>query len=233
MEIRCRGQGRPTIIMENGGVPLIDEFGPLKDATAAQWRSCSYDRAGTGKSESSPAPRSAVNIAAELDQLLTAAGEEGPFVIVSWSSGAFYTLTYARRYPLHVAGIVFLEPRTPAYHLAVPRLLDNAKNAELLAKLPPAYGEELAAWDTDAQALIDAGPLPDVPVIVLTGGSPAAKASFTAPADDYALWLRTHEELATSVARGRHVIVGDAEHKIWERDAGAVLDAIRWVIEQK
>ncbi len=233
LEIRCQGQGSPTIIMENGGLPLVDEFRPLKDDASATWRTCSYDRAGTGRSEASQAPRSATTIAAELDQLLTAANEDGPFVFISWSAGAFYTLTYAHAYPTRVAGIIFVEPRTPAYHLAVPRLLDNATNADLLAKLPPAYGEELAAWEADAKALVDAVPLPDIPVVVLTAGAPEAKARFIAPADDYALWLRTHEELAASVPRGRHVTVNDAEHKIWERDAAAVLDAIRWVIEQK
>lgn len=216
------------MILENGALPFIDIFDEFKQQVSAEWRVCSYDRAGTGKSQAGTEPRTASTIADELHRLLIAAGEQGPFVFGSWSAGAQYTLAYAVAHPDHVAGIVFIEPRTPAYHLAMPSPFAGEENQALLETLPAAYWEEVEAWDENARALIDV-PIPDVPVVVLTAGSREAQNALVPPNDDYALWLKTHQELAAQFPRGTHKIVPDAEHRIWERNPGAVLDAIRTV----
>jgi pimeloyl-ACP methyl ester carboxylesterase len=228
LEIRCRGSGSPTIVFETGALPFADVFGDLLKETAATWRACSYDRAGTGKSDAGATTRSAAVIASELQRLLEAAGEHGPFVFVSWSAGAQYTLAYAIAYPSRVAGIVFVEPRTPEYQLAMPSPFASEENQALLQQLPAPYRLEVEAWDDNARALADAV-VPDVPVVVLTAGSPEARAALSPPTDDYAYWTRTHEELAARFPRGRHIVVPDAEHRVWERNPGAVLDAIRVV----
>jgi pimeloyl-ACP methyl ester carboxylesterase len=231
LEIRCSGQGAPTVVFESGALPFIDVFEDFKRTVSGEWRACSYDRAGTGKSEAGPEPRTAPAIAAELRRLLDAAGEQGPFVFVSWSAGAQYTLAYGAAYPDDVAGIALVEPRLPAYQLAMPSPFAGAEQQELLGRLPAPYRLEIEAWGDNARAIQDIE-LPDVPVIVLTAGSAEAMAALAPPGDDYALWARTHEELAASVPRGRHVVVEDAEHRVWERNPVAVLEAIRWAVGQ-
>jgi pimeloyl-ACP methyl ester carboxylesterase len=231
LEIRCRGSGSPTVLFENGALPFVDVFGDLLSETAARWRACSYDRAGTGKSDAGPIPRSGAAIASELERLLEAAGERGPFVFVSWSAGAQYTLAYSIAYPSRVAGIVFVEPRTPAYQLTMPSPFASEENQALLQQLPAPYRLEVEAWDDNARALADAD-LPDVPVMVLTAGSSEARATLVRPTDDYDVWVETHKELAAKFPRGMHVVVPDAEHRVWERNPGAVLEAIRVVAEE-
>lgn len=231
LEIRCLGQGAPTVLFETGALPFIDVFEDFKRTASGEWRVCSYDRAGTGRSEPGPEPRSALQIAQELRRLLDAAGERGPFVFVSWSAGAQYTLAYATAYSGDVAGIVFVEPRLPAYQLATPSPFAGAEQQDLLGRLPTPYRLEVEAWDDNARGLKEVA-LPDVPVAVLTAGSPEAVAALASAGDDHALWARTHAELAASVSRGRHVTVDDAEHRVWERNPGAVLEAIRWVAGQ-
>jgi pimeloyl-ACP methyl ester carboxylesterase len=229
LQIRCEGQGSPTVVFENGALPLLDIFEAFRALVAQERRACSYDRAGTGKSEAGPEPRDAQRIAAELHALLESSGERGPLVFVSWSAGAMYTMEYAQRYPDDVAGIVFVDPRTPAYHLAVgATFLQDPENVRLLDMLPPTYRMEFMSWDADAAAWAARGALPDVPVVVLSAGASEAAAAL-APPDDYPLWVRTHADLAASLPRGTHIVVNDAEHRVWERNPEAVLNAIRSV----
>jgi hypothetical protein len=57
-------------------------------------RVCSYDRAGTGWSESQPGVQDANNISQQLHLLLKAAAEKPPFVLVSASVAGFYSRVY-------------------------------------------------------------------------------------------------------------------------------------------
>ncbi len=227
LAIRCQGQAAPTVLYEAGAFPVTDEFGDeiLADV-ARDHRVCSYDRAGVGKSEAGPNPRDGKQIALELDQLLTNAGETGPFVLVSWSVGALYAPLYAVAHPDNVAGFVFIDPRTAAYQLRVgsdPRLTTAAGG------LPPAYGEELRDWDLSATEVQNAGALPDRPLIVLTAGSAASIADGNTREGGYDFWRSSHDDLAASVPGGKNIIVDNAEHKIWAANAAAVLDAINTV----
>jgi pimeloyl-ACP methyl ester carboxylesterase len=227
LAIRCQGQAAPTVIYENGAFPVTDPFADeIMADVARDHRVCSYDRAGVGKSEVGPNPRDGKQIALELDQLLTNAGETGPFILVSWSVGGLYTPLYAIAHPENVAGYVFIDPRVSAYQLQVgsdPRLTTAA------ADLPPAYGEELRAWDESAEEVRDGGPLPDRPLIVLTAGSPAAIADANTREGGYELWRSSHDDLAASVSDGRNIMVENADHTIWEANPDAVLHAINTV----
>lgn len=232
LALRCDGQGAPTVIFENGAMPFVDVFEGFRQQAAQRWRACSYDRAGTGKSEPGPAPRDAATIADELDRLLAAAGERPPYILAPLSAGAFYILMYVHRYPQNVAGIVMIDPRLPAYQLAVPSVLDDPEKAALIEKLPEGYRLEYQPWNDDARWLIDAVPLPDIPIAVLTANSPEQIASFKPPLDDRALWVQSHGDLADSVPRARHILVDDAGHMIHQQNPQAVLDAIAWVVDQ-
>lgn len=213
-------------------MPLVDVFTDFKSIVAAEgWRVCSYDRAGTGKSDPGPHPRDASRTATELDLLLTNAGEQGPFVFATLSAGALYTMTYAHAFPERVRGIVFIDPRLPKYQLGVPTVFDDPEKASLIAKLPEPYRLEYESWSTDAQRLIDAGSLPDVPIVVLTAGDPEHTKNLVPPWDNAALWLQTHRDLAASVPRGEQRTIADAAHIIFQKNPLSVIDALRKVTE--
>jgi len=87
MNIDCSGRGLPTVILESGsGGPSVDWL-MVQPEVAKFSRVCSYDRAGYGWSDPGPEPRSSLQIAHELKQLLQAAGEKGPYVLVGHSMG--------------------------------------------------------------------------------------------------------------------------------------------------
>jgi len=104
MNIDCSGQGSPTVILESGsGGPSVDWL-MVQPEVAKFSRVCSYDRAGYGWSDSGPEPRSSVQIAHELKQLMQAAGEKGPYVLVGHSMGGYDIRVYTGQYPSDVAG---------------------------------------------------------------------------------------------------------------------------------
>lgn len=232
LEIRCEGDGPVTVVLENGASPFVDVFADFKPLVAAEgWRVCSYDRAGTGKSEPGPKPRDAAQIAQELDTLLSKAGEQGPFVFGTLSAGAFYTLRYAQDHPELVRGIVFIDPRLPAYQLAMPTVFDDPEKASLIAKLPEPYRLEYETWSDDSRKLNDDGPLADIPIVVLTAGDPEHAKNLSPPWDDYGFWVQTHQDLAASVPRGEQRTIGDAAHIIFQENPLAVIHAFRAVID--
>jgi len=109
LNIDCSGQGLPTVILESGsGGPSVDWL-IVQPEVAKFARVCSYDRAGYGWSDSGPEPRSSLQIARELKQLLQAAGEKGPYVLVGHSMGGYDIRVYTGQYPNDVAGMVLVD----------------------------------------------------------------------------------------------------------------------------
>jgi pimeloyl-ACP methyl ester carboxylesterase len=109
MNIDCSGSGSPTVILESGsGGPSIDWL-LVQPEVAKFARVCSYDRAGYGWSDSGPEPRSSLQIAHELKQLLQAADEKGRYVLVGHSMGGYDVRAYAGQYPNNVVGMVLVD----------------------------------------------------------------------------------------------------------------------------
>jgi pimeloyl-ACP methyl ester carboxylesterase len=115
IQIDCRGQGTPTIVLEAG----LDPYGalgwaPVHDSLAAITRTCAYSRAGILWSDPAPGRFRVARAAADLHQALLAAGERAPLVMVGHSIGAPYVMTFAARYPADVAALAFIDGSHPA-----------------------------------------------------------------------------------------------------------------------
>ena len=120
MNIDCSGQGSPTVILESGsGGPSVDWLMVQPDVAKFS-RVCSYDRAGYGWSDAGPEPRSSLQIARELKQLLKAAGEKGPYVLVGHSMGGYDIRAYTGQYPSDVAGMVLVDASHEDQELRAP-----------------------------------------------------------------------------------------------------------------
>jgi pimeloyl-ACP methyl ester carboxylesterase len=133
MNIDCSGQASPTVILESGfGGPSVDWL-MVQPEVAKFSRVCSYDRAGYGWSDSGPEPRSSLQIARELKQLLQAAGEKGPYVLVGHSMGGYDVRVYTAQYPDDVAGVILVDASHEDQELRAPdsvreRLRDSRKH---------------------------------------------------------------------------------------------------------
>ena len=116
MHIICEGPkgAGPTILFEAGAFGLSADWGAVQDKVVAQgMRACSYDRAGMGLSAPGPAPRDGVAVASDLEKLLAAAHEGGPFILVGHSMAGPRIQLFANRNPTKVAGLVYVDAATP------------------------------------------------------------------------------------------------------------------------
>jgi pimeloyl-ACP methyl ester carboxylesterase len=119
LHIVCEGpaDGGPTLVFESGVWGFSADWGAVQQMTTQRgWRSCAYDRAGMGFSDAAPGPRDGVAIATDLEHLLEAAKEPGPYILVGHSMAGLRLPTFARRNPGKVAGIVLADPTVP--HIA-------------------------------------------------------------------------------------------------------------------
>ena len=107
LHIHCTGSGRPTVVLEGGGGAHAIDWALVQPQVAGSTRICSYDRAGLGWSDRGPAYETVEQTVSDLHNLLRAADENGPFVLVGASIGGIYIRAYQRTYPDEVAALVF------------------------------------------------------------------------------------------------------------------------------
>jgi len=109
LNLNCTGSGGPTVILESGlGEPARSWTG-VQAGVERFTRVCSYDRAGYGRSDPGPQPRSSLQIAGELHALLATAQESGPYVLVGHSFGGYNVRVYAGLYRNEVSGAVLVD----------------------------------------------------------------------------------------------------------------------------
>ena len=113
LHLSCSGSGSPTVVLLNGLGATSPQWERVNPAVARTTRVCVYDRAGQAWSDDSPNRADATSAATDLNRLLNAAGETGPFVLAGHSLGGIHALTYTAMYPKDVAGIVLLDSASP------------------------------------------------------------------------------------------------------------------------
>src|ERR1700684_4027575 len=82
LEARVKGTGNPAVVFETGftgGIPL---YWRLQDSIAEHTRTLVYERAGLGRSDPGPQPRTAEQMARDLHSLLAALDIRPPLVLV-------------------------------------------------------------------------------------------------------------------------------------------------------
>ena len=112
----CWGTGTPTVLLETGGDNIEEWTGSgIVDELADRTRVCTYDRAGTGRSDAAPNERrDADDVVTEAHALLEAAHVDGPLVLLGRSFGGMIVTHYADVLPEDVVGVVVLDTPAPS-----------------------------------------------------------------------------------------------------------------------
>jgi len=107
------GDAGPTVVLETGWPGCGIGWDRVRGPVGRFARVVTYDRAGTGKSESGPLPRHAEQIAKELHTALHNAGLQPPYILVGQSWGGPCIRVFAKLYPDDVSGMVLVDPTQP------------------------------------------------------------------------------------------------------------------------
>ena len=110
LHLDCRGEGRPSVVVENGGGAFSIDWALVQPEVAKFTRICTYDRAGYAWSDPSALRNLPDEVIADLHLLLKTALIERPAVLVGQSIGGILVRDYQRRFPEHVAGLVLVDP---------------------------------------------------------------------------------------------------------------------------
>lgn len=112
----CWGKGEPIVLLETGGTNIEEWTGSaFVSELAPITRVCTYDRAGTGKSDAAPNERrDAEDVVTEASDLLKAAQVDGPLVLLGRSFGGMVVTHYAEMLPDDVVGVVVYDTPAPS-----------------------------------------------------------------------------------------------------------------------
>ena len=225
-----QGRGTPTVILESGLGQGREAWAKILSDVADLTRVVAYDRAGLGQSEPGPKPRTAQQMAGELHTALKNAGLAPPYVLVAHSGSGFTVRVFASLYPKEVAGLVFVDPTQEGLTDWIKTHQPEVwKQLETEKQKAPEGGvrDEILAADTSQKQAQTAGPLPDVPVILLTG---MRTDNFRTP-ELLAAWLNLHQEWLKKIPHGKHVLAQNSGHFIQDQEPELVIGAIREIVE--
>lgn len=245
----CAGEGSPTVLIEPGGgvsletvfslerpIGWANVFPAVKKAT----RICVYDRAGLGRSDKAPVPRTSADVTADLHKLLEQAAIAPPYVIAGQSFGGMNARMFAATYPSAVVGIVLVDSSHPDEYPEVAKVLPPASPGESPFLKGWREGPDLSKtreWvdlKTNADLVRASRGFGDTPLIVLT-----ASPSWNDPSapDDVeplidAVHQRVQAQLLSLSTNSKQVIATKAGHNIQAEEPQLVINAILDVVAQ-
>ena len=171
LEARVKGTGNPAVVFETGftgGIPL---YWKLQDRIAEHTRTLVYERAGIGRSDSGPQPRTAEQIARDLHSLLAALDIRPPIVLVGHSAGGLFMRVFAHDYPAEVAAMVFIDPATEESYERM-RQSSPKEWQTMETKLSAGLGRQWVALPASLDEARSAWPLPPIPYVMITAMKP-------------------------------------------------------------
>lgn len=110
VSVKGSPKAKYTVIFESGAGGTSKDWDKVKQLLPASIRTVAYDRAGSGKSEKGPLPRTMAQEVFELHELLKNIHLKGPYILVGQSIGGLMTRLYTEQYGSDVIGLVLVDP---------------------------------------------------------------------------------------------------------------------------
>jgi pimeloyl-ACP methyl ester carboxylesterase len=245
LEAIVYGTGSPAVVIEPSFGGAAGEWQAIAERIAGEATVITYNRAPYGGSSRARDRRSAGEIVADLDGLLSGLGITGPLILIGHSMGGVYLRAFAARHLDRVAGMVLVDSShegqwavLPAHYSLKNRLLGSLLVPQIFFFSRKKWRGGADRWSmvreyltfkrlTAADAPLAPGGLGERPLAVLTRGREA-------PADSDGLWEAWYglqRELAGLSRNSRHVVSDSPQHYLNEGDpdliVATVLDIIR------
>lgn len=236
LEYITSGSGSPAIVLVNGAGGPLEGWYRVYAELAAISTVFAYNRPGIGGSDRPNSPQTGDVIVTILRELLMTIGIVPPYILVGHSLGGLYVNLFARRFPGEVAGVVLLDAAAPGDEIlqhTYQTTLQRGLNA-VIGLFDPIFGRdknrEVAFVSETVNQLNNAGPFPDVPLIVVSGGKPISPVFMSAKA----LQIRRENQMALSALSryGEQMIAARSGHFPQFSEPERVVRAIQQVHER-
>jgi pimeloyl-ACP methyl ester carboxylesterase len=170
------GSGTPPIVLFSGAGVSLQGWEPLYPEIEKLGTVLGWNRFGLQGSDAPPERQTGTVVLGSLRELLGYSGLEPPYVLVAHSLGGLFANLFARLWPEQVAGVLFLEATHPDDREVLQK--HGQQLVQALGKLltlpevffRPNVQRELACVEDTVREIASAGPFPEVPVRVITGG---------------------------------------------------------------
>jgi pimeloyl-ACP methyl ester carboxylesterase len=221
LRMRIEGQGSPAVVLEIGLGGPLEEWDMVQAEVARFTKVVAYDRIGAAETKSK---LTGEDVGRELHAALAKAGVKPPYILVGQSLGGMYNRLFASLYPNEVAGMVLLDPTQEVF---LNWMKVHHPKRVLSKEIIKNWATGAGFWDTVAQ--VAAAPLPDVPIVVVTG---------TKFIDDplmierLPIWTAAHAKWVAAQPQGRHVLAPDSGHGVQVEVPGLVVALVREVVEK-
>lgn len=246
----CLGEGSHTVLIDTGVGDASANWVPIQQELSKHLKVCVYDRAGYGMSGPGPGPRTSSLIVEELYTMVKSAEINGPYIIVGHSFGGFTAQLFAKTYTDETAGIVLVDSSHPQQVDRLAKLdLFETENRRIITgrsevikedsselqkkwhmlnsrrKAVFAQMDELKYFQDSADEVSNAGPMPDIPLAVLTRGiSQLPTLENSESMED--VWLAMQIDLANSSQQGYQKIIPNSGHNIHIDKPDAVVNSV-------
>ncbi|MFH8252593.1 alpha/beta fold hydrolase [Microbacterium sp. B2969] len=241
LAVHCTGSGSPTVIILHGWIdqPRVtshDYYGRLTGELKPDFRVCDYDRANVGDSDTVAGTQTPEMVVGDLDGVMEAIGDDGPYLLVGQSAGGMVASAYAVAHPEKVAGIVMVDasfdeevtiedvgmvPEGAGPCDPVNRKFDGEESLQKIDNCT------MYKWAYERRDL-----RPRVPLVYLA----AKRASWNHETAFGPEWptaiVALMKSYAASWSPGKFEWV-DSDHDIHLERPDIVADAVRWVAEQR
>jgi pimeloyl-ACP methyl ester carboxylesterase len=229
--IDCQGTatpGSPTVVLDAGLGVDSGTWARVQPLLTGVTRVCRYDRAGLGRSEPGPMPRTSQQMVEELRALLEVTGLQPPYILAGASFGGLNAQLYAIQYPDEVVGMALVDSLHPDFDVRIEQLFTPEQVAERRAEL--ASNLEGLTFDdilTSQTQVREAGLLPDVPLVVLRHGRPFEFSPGWPAEEVEALWVDLPTDLASRSTDSQLIVADRAGHRIHEMRPDLVIQALK------
>jgi len=229
LPFRQSGSGNPTVVFEAGAGEQWQTWDKVLPGGSKLTRTFAYTRRGYS---GLPAltHRDAVSIVEELRSLLREQQVEPPYILVGHSIGGLYMQVFAKTYPEEVAGIVLVDTTHPdQFERMRTERRSNYWLAQTMMTLNGATttGAEMRAVGESQKQWHAAGPLPEVPTIVLS-----AMRDTAINGHEFTRFIQQlHRELVAAWP-GAELRMVDSDHFIQRNLPAEVVRAIQDVLDR-